>query len=123
MSLQEYCTQKTLEYAGTFGQETASFHYPLGIGGTDDFLMKISELSGKPISASIENCLLYTSCRFHDQTLRTYARQIAKRSGGGHVAVVDGELVRNEQKFLDELGVSVIRQDLAAFTAALVAAL
>ena len=54
VSLQEYCTQKTLEYAGTFGQETASFHYPLGIGGTDDFLMKISELSGKPISASIE---------------------------------------------------------------------
>ena len=66
---------------------------------------------------------LFLGCRFHDQTLRTYARQIAKRSGGGHVAVVDGELVRNEQKFLDELGVSVIRQDLAAFTAALVAAL
>jgi len=58
---------------------------------------------------------LFLGCRFHDQTLRTYARQIAKRSGGDHVAVVDGELSRNEQKFLDELGVAVIRRDLGGF--------
>ena len=62
---------------------------------------------------------LFVGCRFHDQTLRTYARQIAKRSGGGHVAVVDGALSRNEEKFLAELAVSVIRRDLGGFVAEL----
>jgi nitrogenase molybdenum-iron protein beta chain len=54
LSLQEYCTPKTLEYAETFGQKTASLHYPLGIGGTDDLLTTISELSGKSIPDSLE---------------------------------------------------------------------
>ncbi|RJF89865.1 nitrogenase molybdenum-iron protein subunit beta [Oleomonas cavernae] len=49
LSMQEYCTTKTLDYAAGFGQETASFHYPMGIGGTDDFLMKVAEVTGKEI--------------------------------------------------------------------------
>ena len=55
---------------------------------------------------------LFLGCRFHDQTLRTYARQIAKRSAGGHVAVIDHELSRNEQKFLDEIGASIVHRGL-----------
>ncbi len=62
---------------------------------------------------------LFLGCRFHDQTLRTYARQLAKRSAGGHVAVVDGALSRNELRFLEELDASVIRQDLGTFAAEL----
>ena len=54
ISLQHYNTRKTLDYAKTFGQETASFHYPLGVSGTDDLLMKLSELSGKAIPEEIE---------------------------------------------------------------------
>ncbi|GEB89946.1 nitrogenase molybdenum-iron protein subunit beta [Zymomonas mobilis subsp. pomaceae] len=54
ISMQEYCTPKTLEYAQTFGQETASFHYPLGVSATDELLMKISELTGKSIPAELE---------------------------------------------------------------------
>jgi nitrogenase molybdenum-iron protein beta chain len=54
VSLQEYCSPKTLEYAASFGQETASFHYPLGVGGTDELLMKISEISGKAIPKALE---------------------------------------------------------------------
>jgi len=53
LSLQKYCTRKTLDYAATQGQETAAFHYPMGIGATDAFLMKVSELSGKAIPESI----------------------------------------------------------------------
>jgi nitrogenase molybdenum-iron protein beta chain len=49
VSLQEYCTPKTLEYCASFGQETASFHYPMGVRGTDEFLVKISELTGKEV--------------------------------------------------------------------------
>jgi hypothetical protein len=62
---------------------------------------------------------LFLGCRFHDQALRTYARQIAKRSGGGHVVVIDGELSRNEERFMQELDASVIRRDLAGFAAEL----
>jgi len=38
LSLQEYCTEKTLDYAKSFGQQTASLHYPLGVAGTDELL-------------------------------------------------------------------------------------
>jgi nitrogenase molybdenum-iron protein beta chain len=53
VSLQHWNTRKTLEYVGTFGQETASFHYPLGIRATDELLMKLSELSGKTIPEAL----------------------------------------------------------------------
>jgi nitrogenase molybdenum-iron protein beta chain len=49
LSLQEFCTRKTLEYCETVGQSTAAFHYPLGVGATDDFLMAVSELTGQPV--------------------------------------------------------------------------
>ncbi|WP_138464836.1 SIR2 family protein [Poseidonocella sp. HB161398] len=48
---------------------------------------------------------LFLGCRFDDQMLRIFARQIVKRSGGNHVAVIDGDLSRMEEKFLDELGI------------------
>jgi len=54
ISMQSYCSEKTLEYVAGKGQGTASFHYPLGLGATDEFLMKLSELTGKPIPASLE---------------------------------------------------------------------
>ncbi|MCB1535576.1 MAG: nitrogenase molybdenum-iron protein subunit beta, partial [Rhodoblastus sp.] len=54
LSLQSWCTKKTMGYVGDQGHETASFHYPMGVGATDELLMKISELTGKPIPAEIE---------------------------------------------------------------------
>ncbi|EEW25376.1 SIR2 family NAD-dependent protein deacylase [Rhodobacter ferrooxidans] len=57
---------------------------------------------------------LFLGCRFDDQTLRTFARQIAKRSGGGHVAVIDGELTRMEQQFMVELGITRLDLPLSA---------
>ncbi len=66
-----------------------------------------------------ESGFLFLGCRFHDQSLRTYARQIAKRSAGGHVVVIDGTLSKNEEKFLRELDASVVRQDLPSFAAEL----
>jgi hypothetical protein len=44
---------------------------------------------------------LYLGCRFHDQMLRTYARQVAKRSSPPHYAVIepDRELTLNEKRF------------------------
>ncbi len=54
LSLQEFCSLKTLEYVKDKGQAVASLNYPMGISGTDALLMKISELSGKPIPDSLE---------------------------------------------------------------------
>lgn len=52
---------------------------------------------------------LFIGNRFHDQMLRTFARQIAKRSADGHVAIVEGaHLTRNEARFLAETGIEVI---------------
>lgn len=46
---------------------------------------------------------LFAGCRFHDQMLRSYARQIIKRSSDRHYAIVEvASLTRNEHRFLDE---------------------
>ncbi len=58
---------------------------------------------------------LFVGCRFHDQLLRTYARQAMKRSSDRHYAVVDSaDLTRNELRFLDEQGIQPIDLPLAA---------
>jgi hypothetical protein len=53
---------------------------------------------------------VFLGCRFDEQTLRTYARQIAKRSRGPHYAVADPNVVltRNETRFYAELGVTLV---------------
>ncbi len=53
VSLQEFCTRKTLAYCAEQGQETAAFHYPMGVQGTDEFLMKVAELTGMDIPESL----------------------------------------------------------------------
>jgi len=55
---------------------------------------------------------LFLGCRFHDQMLRTYARQIMKRSAGPHYAVLpEAELTPNELKFMAEQGIEVLGMD------------
>lgn len=44
---------------------------------------------------------LYLGCRFDQEIQRTFARQIAKRSSDRHWAVIEGELSRNEARFLE----------------------
>lgn len=63
---------------------------------------------------------VFVGCRFNDQMLRTYARQIIKRSRGPHYVLVENEpLTRNEEKFFDEIGASVVRADAQALAAQL----
>ena len=54
ISMQGYCSPKTLEYIAQTGQETAALHYPMGVAATDDFLMKVSALTGKAIPDSLK---------------------------------------------------------------------
>lgn len=56
---------------------------------------------------------LFLGCRFDDQLLRIFARQIIKRSAGPRLAVVPGELTRMEQRFLVEQKIHRLDLDLA----------
>ena len=52
---------------------------------------------------------LFLGCRFHDQLLRTYARQIVKRSRGPLYAVFESAgITRMEQRLLRELGIRAV---------------
>ncbi len=52
---------------------------------------------------------LYLGCRFHDQMLRIYAKQIAKRSAGPHFAVAEpAKLTKNERRFFADNGITVL---------------
>ncbi len=53
ISFQEFCTEKTLAYCAEKGQETLALNHPIGVAGTDRFLMEISRLTGRPIPEQI----------------------------------------------------------------------
>ena len=49
---------------------------------------------------------VFFGCRFYDQILRTFARQICKRSGGPRYAILSEDLTRMELKFLETEGIT-----------------
>lgn len=60
---------------------------------------------------------VFLGCRFHDQMLRTYARQIMKRSAGPAYAIADvATWTKNEAKFYGSQGVTAIDMGLKAAT-------
>ncbi|MBC9876488.1 SIR2 family protein [Bradyrhizobium sp. INPA01-394B] len=57
---------------------------------------------------------LFLGCRFNDQLLRTYARQVSKRSSDTHYAVVEPDaLSKNELRFLVSQGLTPVAVPLA----------
>ncbi|RAZ71771.1 SIR2 family protein [Mesorhizobium atlanticum] len=63
----------------------------------------------------------FFGCRFDDQMLRTYARQVIKRSSGPHFAVMDSaKLTKNERRFLAASAIAVIDMPAADAAAQLV---
>ncbi len=54
VALQAYTTVKTREYMEKEWQQPTVVSRPWGIRGTDEFLMKLSELTGKPIPEELE---------------------------------------------------------------------
>ncbi|MBI3444111.1 MAG: SIR2 family protein [Magnetospirillum sp.] len=65
---------------------------------------------------------VFLGCRFYDQILRTFARQITKRSGGPRYAVVPEDLTRNELRFLELEGITPLFMPLAEAVALMSAA-
>jgi hypothetical protein len=63
---------------------------------------------------------VFLGCRFDDQMLRTFGRQIAKRSAGPHIWVAEASsLTRNERAFLAEQSITLIDAPLTEALAAL----
>jgi hypothetical protein len=56
-----------------------------------------------------ERSFVFIGCRFNDQLLRTYARQIIKRSSAVHYAIVEPDkLSKNEARFIIDQGLTPI---------------
>ncbi len=53
ISMQEFCTPKTLAYAAKKGHEVVAFNHPMGVAGTDRFLMEVARLTGRAIPEEI----------------------------------------------------------------------
>jgi SIR2-like domain len=90
-----------------------------------DYVEVLTEIDIQtPIPDSVQTIrkgrhFLFLGCRFTNQLERSFARQIMKRSSDRHWALIEGELTRNEEKFLREQNITRIDASLADFTAAL----
>lgn len=54
ISMQQYCTEKTLPFIESHGQQVVAFNHPVGVSATDDFVMTLSRISGKAIPKVLE---------------------------------------------------------------------
>jgi SIR2-like domain len=93
-------------------------HKPAGnfLVSDSDYVEVLTEIDIQtPIPAEVQQLrsgrgFLFMGCRFNDQLTRSFARQIIKRSGAQHYAVLAAEPTRMEARFLEEN--NVIRIDL-----------
>ncbi|MDJ0447658.1 SIR2 family protein [Methylocystis sp. JR02] len=90
-----------------------------------DYVEVLTEIDIQtPIPDSVQTIrkgrnFLFLGCRFTNQLERSFARQIMKRSSDTHWALIEGELTRNEEKFLREQNIQRIDAKLADFAAEL----
>jgi nitrogenase molybdenum-iron protein beta chain len=49
ISMQEFCSLKTMDLIKHHGQETVAFNHPIGVGATDQFIAAIARITGKPV--------------------------------------------------------------------------
>ncbi|HLO95073.1 MAG TPA: SIR2 family protein, partial [Burkholderiaceae bacterium] len=75
-----------------------------------DFVEVLTEIDIQTPIPELVQCrraslgFVFLGCRFNDQLPRAFARQILKRSGGPHYAVLPDEPTRMEARFLEEQG-------------------
>ena len=88
-----------------------------------DFVEVLTEIDIQtPIPALVQERrrdrhFLFLGCHFVNQLDRLFARQIMKRSSDQHWALIEGELTRNEARFLVEKNIERIDMSLAEFLA------
>lgn len=115
-----YTAQGELTDAGAAQQWQTLLYRPLGssspaqnyIVSDSDYVEVLTEIDIQtPIPELVQQRrkgrnFLFLGCRFAYQLDRIFARQIIKRSSDKHWAVIEGELTRNEKRFLEELNIT-----------------
>ncbi|MBT9496465.1 MAG: extracellular solute-binding protein, partial [Zoogloea sp.] len=96
ISFQGYSTEKTMKLIKEHGHETVSFNHPMGVTGTDAFLMKVSEITGKPIPPELE--------RERGRLVDAIADSQAHLHGKRFALYGDPDLMLGMTAFLLELG-------------------
>ena len=97
MLLQPWQLEKTAKYVeGTWNHDVPELEIPMGLEWTDQFLMKVSELTGKPIPESLEK----ERGRLVDMMTDSHAWLHGKR----YALWGDPDFVMGLTKFLLELG-------------------
>lgn len=115
---------KSLVYRPIGGHSPASNY----LVSDSDYVEVLTEIDIQtPIPAEVQELrkgrgFLFMGCRFNDQLTRSFARQIMKRSGDRHWAVLPNEPTRMEARFLEENKVTRIDLPLAEVAALLCAA-
>ena len=105
-------------------------HAPAGnyLVSDTDYVEVLTEIDIQtPIPALVQERrarlgFVFLGCRFDDQLPRAFARQIMKRSGGPHFAVLPDAPTRMESRFLAEQGITRIALPLAEAAEQLTAA-
>lgn len=93
---QEYSAEKTAKYIAEKGQEVVTLNSPIGVSGTDKFMMEISRLTGKPIPASLT--------RQRGRLVDAIADSQAHLHGKRFALYGDPDLMLGLTQFLLELG-------------------
>ena len=126
-----YTAQGELTDAATAAQWQTLLYRPLGssspannyIVSDSDYVEILTEIDIQtPIpeivqQRRVDKSFLFLGCRFTYQLDRIFARQIMKRSSGKHWAIIEGELSRNEARFLKEQNITRLDLPIAALLA------
>ena len=100
IAMQQFCSEKSLEYIAETGQRTVALNHPMGVKGTDEFLTTLSELTGVPVPAELR----LERGRLVDAIADSHTHLHGKR-----VAVVgDPDFTLGLVRFLLELGVEPV---------------
>ncbi len=92
----EYSAEKTAKYIATKGQEVVALHSPIGVAGTDQFLMELSRVTGKPVPAVLE--------KERGQLIDALADSQSHLHGKRYALYGDPDLMLGLTGFLLELG-------------------
>jgi nitrogenase molybdenum-iron protein beta chain len=93
---QEYCSEKTSKYIASKGQEVVVLNAPVGVSGTDRFIMAVARLTGKPVPAILE--------RERGQLVDAMADSQAHLHGKRYALYGDPDQLLGYSEFLLELG-------------------
>ncbi len=93
---QEYCCEKTIKYLKEKGQEVVALNAPVGVAGTDEFIMAIARLTGKPVPAELE--------KERGQLVDAMADSQAHLHGKRYALYGDPDQMIGYTRFLLELG-------------------